>query len=74
MPISTTTACPRKNSNYPPATFSAIMIVVAFVFARITSGITDASTTIRSSTAYISQRGETTAIESDAGPHLARPR
>ena len=62
-----------SSPHHPPATFSAIMIVVAFVFARITSGITDASTTIRSSTAYISQRGETTAIESDAGPILHVP-
>ena len=56
-----------------PEISSAIMIVVAFVFARITSGITDASTTINPSTAYISQRGETTAIRSDNGPILHVP-
>ena len=61
------------NSQISAAIFSAIMIVVAFVFARITSGITDASTTINPSTACISHFGDTTAIASESGPILQVP-
>ena len=62
-----------KHSHIPAAIFSAIMMVVALVLARITSGIIEASMTIKSSTACISQRGETTAIGSDCGPILQVP-
>src|SRR6185312_13809489 len=43
------------------AAFSAIMIVAAFVFARVIVGITDASTTRRPSTPKTRSSGSTTA-------------
>jgi hypothetical protein len=42
------------------AAFSAIMMVAAFVFARVIVGITDASTTRRPSTPYTRKFGSTT--------------
>ena len=55
------------------ATRSAIIIVVALVFALITSGITEASTTRRPSRPCTRQNWSTTAIGSDAGPILHVP-
>ena len=55
------------------ATRSAIIIVVALVFARITSGITEASTTRSPSRPWMWQNWSTTAIGSEAGPILHVP-
>jgi len=55
------------------ATRSAIMIVVVLMFARITSGITEASTTRSPSSPCTQQNWSTTAIGSEVGPILHVP-
>ena len=52
---------------------SAIIIVVALVLARMTSGITEASTTRRFAIPYTRQYWSTTAIRSEPGPILQVP-
>ena len=49
------------------------MMVVALVLARITSGMMEASTTIRLSMACITHSGVTTAMGSEVGPILQVP-
>src|SRR5215470_11479194 len=55
------------------ATRSAIIMVVALVLARITSGITDASATRSPSSPYTRQYWSTTARGSEAAPILQVP-
>src|SRR2546428_517881 len=55
------------------ATRSAIIMVVALVLARITSGITEASATRRPSRPYTRQYWSTTARGSEADPILQVP-
>src|SRR5712692_5171275 len=55
------------------ATRSAIIMVVALVLARITSGITEASATRRPSSPYTRQYWSTTARGSEADPILQVP-
>ena len=55
------------------ATRSPIMIVLVLVLARITSGITEASTTRSPSRPWTWQNWSTTAIVPDGGPILQVP-